>query len=229
MKTSDARLVLVGTPIGNPDDLGQRARAMLGAADLLICEDRKTAARLFRHHDLAFPSETYQLLNEHTTPEELQELVEQVAGSGLSVLISDAGMPVLADPGTELVRAVRRRGVAVEVVPGPTAATTALARAGLGNQSYFFAGFCPRKPQLRRNFLQKLAAFEVPVVLYEAPYRTKVLLEEIHRVFPRKARVYVGVNLTAPGEVEFDSFCEEIPGMVDKIPKGPPVVILYRS
>lgn len=223
------RLYLVGTPIGDPDDLGIRARRLLGAADLLICEDRKTASRLYRHHGIAFPRDTYLLLNEHTTPEDLSEIVAAVQKARLSVLISDAGMPVLADPGAELVRACRERGVPVSVVPGPNALTAALARAGLGNQAYFFAGFCPRKTQLRRKFLEELVPQKVPVVLYETPYRCKALLEDIYRIFPKRHRLYLAVDLTAEKEFELDCFCEEIPRFVDHVPKGPPVFVLYRS
>lgn len=220
-------LYLVGVPIGDLEDLSIRGRRLLTDTDILFCEDRRTAGRLYKAHSIPFPEERWFPLNEHTRPEEMKDYVEKALRSPLSVLISDAGLPVLADPGAALVAGVRARGGLVSVVPGPTAATVALVAAGAGNQAYHFLGFPPRKSEERAAFLQGLGGYAAPVVIYETPYRLHSLLSEIADLLPGDTRLFLGVSLTAPDEYAASFEVRQIPSLVDRIPKGPPALVVF--
>ena len=224
--TAPSILYLVGVPIGDPEDLSVRARRLLGEVDLLFCEDRRRAGVLFSAHSVPFPEQSWFPLNEHTTAREMTEYVAEVLRVSTAALISDAGLPVLSDPGAELVAGVRAGGGIVRVVPGPTAATIALVAAGLGNRAYHFLGFPPRKGAERADFLRRLGGYSDPVVLYETPYRLRALLSEIARFLAPETRIFLGVSLTGPDEFTAHFRVREISKLVDKVPKGPPALVI---
>ena len=219
-------LYLIGVPIGDPEDLSLRALRLLGETELLFCEDRRTAGRLLAAHSLPFPGDRWFPVNEHTLAREMADYVSAALSVSVSVLISDAGLPILADPGAELAQGVRAGGGIVRVVPGPTAATIALVAAGIGNRAYHFLGFPPRKQGERAVFLRGLGRFAEPVVLYETPYRLRALLEELGAVLHPDTRLFLGVNLTAPDEFSLSFSVREIPRLVDTVPKGPPALVI---
>lgn len=221
-------LHLVGVPIGNAQDISLRALRVLRETPLLFCEDRKTAARLFRELELPFPRDNWQPLNEHTRPEELDEFVQLIHQKGSAALISDAGMPVFCDPGAGLVDLASGWGIEVVVVPGPTALTTALVMAGVTG-AFQFLGFPPRERRDRAAFLKAKIAQSGTLVFYEAPYRGRKLLREIAELAPGERECYVAVNLTGPGEFSRRMTVREIPRLVENVPKGPIVVILMKS
>ncbi len=163
------RLVVVGTPIGNLGDLSPRGVEALAAADVVACEDTRRTGRLLAaagvgHRELA-------VVNDHTEDRVAASLVERMRAGETVVLVSDAGMPSVSDPGGTLVAAAAEAGVDVSVVPGPTAATTALAGSGLPSGRWVFEGFLPRKGSARTERLAATAAETRTVVLYEAPHR----------------------------------------------------------
>lgn len=219
-------LRIVGVPLGNPADLSARAVEALRSVDLLFCEDRRNAARLYRAHDLAFPQDAWFALNEHTTPEELQYYVSEARKVDSAVLISDAGMPVLSDPGAELIALWRAAGLRLSVLPGATAATTALALSGFGNDGYHFLGFAPRDSPGRIEFLRGLLQYSLPCVLYETPYRLKALLADLPKALPARTEVFLAVNLTLPDEFSVHLRVADLAKLSDTIPKGPPVLIV---
>lgn len=175
------RLLVVGTPIGNLGDLAPRAAAALRAADLVVAEDTRVAARLLRFIGARRPTLSF---NEHNAGERLPALLTRLAAGETLVLTTDAGMPGVSDPGAELVAAARAAGHGVEVVPGPSAVTAALAVAGTGGRGFVFGGFLPARPvSTRRTELARLAAgagsVGVPLILFEAPHRVAALLGEL--------------------------------------------------
>ena len=165
---TEGRLVVCATPIGNLGDVSDRLRATLEAADLLYAEDTRRAAKLLSHLGTSIPVLSLFVGNEMGRS---QEIVEAVASGSRVAIVSDAGMPTISDPGAHAVRAVREAGFRVEVIPGPSAVTTALALAGFGGDRFVFEGFLPRKGNDRTSRLQAVGAETRPVVLFASPNR----------------------------------------------------------
>jgi 16S rRNA (cytidine1402-2'-O)-methyltransferase len=171
------KLVLCGTPIGNLEDLSPRAIRVLESADVVACEDTRRTRKLLSHFGVRPRSlVTYHEGNERRRA---QDLAGRIAGGMTIVLVSDAGMPGLSDPGYRLVSACIEAGVDVEVVPGPSAAVTALAVSGLPPARFVFEGFLPRKPGDRRRRLDELAPETRTLVFYESPHRIEACLEDL--------------------------------------------------
>src|SRR5690349_4578100 len=133
-------LYLVATPIGNLEDITHRAVRILGEADLIACEDTRQTRKLLDHYGIQKPTVSY---HEHNETERAEELADRLRGGAVVALVSDAGMPLVSDPGYRLVRAAIAAGVRVETVPGPSAALTALAASGLPTDAFYFGGFLP--------------------------------------------------------------------------------------
>lgn len=169
--------MLVGTPIGNLDDLSPRAAAALATADVIACEDTRRTGRLLAHLGIAAPK--LLVANDHTEAEVAPDVVERIGAGQKVVVVTDAGMPGVSDPGEVLVRAVLDAGLRVEVVPGPSALDTALVISGLPAGRFCFEGFLPRKGSARRARLEAIAVEERTVVLYEAPHRVLRTVEEL--------------------------------------------------
>lgn len=177
-----ALLTVVGTPIGNLDDLSPRAAAALRDADVVACEDTRRTAVVLRR---AGSTARMVALHAHNEAARAAELCRRMAEGTPVALVSDAGMPVVSDPGARLVRAAVEAGIAVSVVPGPSAATAAIAVSGLGDGAGFvFAGFFPRRPAERRLLMRQFAASTVPTVGYESPRRLPALLAALADELP---------------------------------------------
>jgi 16S rRNA (cytidine1402-2'-O)-methyltransferase len=187
-------LVVVGTPIGNLGDLAPRAAEALAGADVVACEDTRRSGRLLQLSGIGH--RPMLVLNEHTEHDRLAEVVERVAAGQRVALVSDAGMPAISDPGQRVVAAVLDAGLAVEVVPGPTALATALVLSGLPSDRFCFEGFLPRKGPDRAARLAEVAAEVRTVVLYEAPHRLRRTLEDLVAVAGADRPVAVGRELT---------------------------------
>jgi 16S rRNA (cytidine1402-2'-O)-methyltransferase len=162
------RLWVVATPIGNLDDLSQRARDTLRRVDLIAAEDTRHSAPLLAQ---AGSRALMLALHEHNEREQAARVVEHLRGGGEAALISDAGTPLISDPGFRLVRAAREAGYDVSPVPGPCAAIAALSVAGLPSDRFVFEGFLPAKGAARRERLQALAAETRTLIFYESSHR----------------------------------------------------------
>jgi 16S rRNA (cytidine1402-2'-O)-methyltransferase len=197
------RLLVVGTPIGNLGDLSPRAAEALREADLLIAEDTRVAARLLRFIGARRPTLSF---TEHNAGVRLPVLLGRLAAGETLALTTDAGMPAVSDPGAELVAAARAAGHVVEVVPGPSAVTAALAAAGVagvGGSGFVFGGFLPARPvAARRAALERLVGaaggLGLPLILFEAPHRVSRLLAELGRLSDThpEMRIAAGRELT---------------------------------
>jgi len=161
-------LYVVATPIGNLTDVTERARAILGAVDLVACEDTRTTGVLLSHLGSRRELVAY---HEHNEIEVADRLVERLAAGASIALVSDAGTPGLSDPGFRLVRACRRRGLPVVPVPGPAALTAVLSASGLPTNGFLFAGFLPPKSSARTAFYGRYRDFEYTIALYESCHR----------------------------------------------------------
>ena len=173
-------LHVVATPIGNLKDITLRALEALAAADAILAEDTRHSAKLLQHYGIHTPLQAYHEHNaEHMRPKVLQRLR---AGAALA-LVSDAGTPLVSDPGVKLVRAVLDAGLPVHPLPGPSAALAALVASGLMSERCLFAGFPPAKRQARRRFLAELAAEHATIVLFESPHRVVESLRDMAAAF----------------------------------------------
>jgi 16S rRNA (cytidine1402-2'-O)-methyltransferase len=187
------RLAVISTPIGNLGDLSPRARDELAAAELVAAEDTRRTGQLLTTLGLSRPLVS---LHEHNESERIGELLERLRGGARIALVSDAGTPLLSDPGFELVRRVAEAGIAVVAVPGPSAVTAALSIAGLPTERFTFEGFLPARLAERRTRLAELASEIRTLVFFEAPHRIAECLEDMSAVFGAGRRAAVARELT---------------------------------
>jgi len=178
-------LYIVGTPIGNLEDISQRALRTLRQVSLIAAESPARTQRLLARYDIRTPMMRYTDAYDRKKRVRIQAVLTAME-EGDVALVSEAGMPGLADPGYELLRAAIERGVPVVPVPGPTAVTAALSVSGLPTERYVFVGFLPRKRAARREFLMSLVATPYPIVAYESPHRLLKTLEDIQAIFGRR-------------------------------------------
>lgn len=219
------RLVVVGTPIGNLGDLSPRAVEVLGEADVLACEDTRRTGRLLSAAGIVAPKLV--VVNEHTETDAARGLVERALGGSLVVLVTDAGMPTVSDPGSSIVEAMVAAGVAVSVVPGPTAASSALAASGLPARRWVFEGFLPRKGSARTERLAAVATEERTVVLYEAPHRIQRTVADLLESCDGDRRVVFGREITKLHEEWFrGSLADGAAWLAASEPRGEFVVVL---
>ena len=171
-----AGLYLVATPIGNLRDIGLRALETLAAADVIACEDSRVTRKLTEHYAIATPLTPY---HEHNAAEARPRLLSRLADGQAVALVSDAGTPLISDPGYKLVRAASEAGHAVVAVPGASAVLTALAVAGLPTDRFFFEGFLPAKQTARQKRIAALAAIPATLVLFETGPRLAAALADL--------------------------------------------------
>jgi 16S rRNA (cytidine1402-2'-O)-methyltransferase len=169
-------LYVVATPIGNLADLGARALQVLGSVAAVCAEDTRHTRQLLAAHGLERPLIA---LHEHNEGELAWKLVERMRGGDDLALVSDAGTPLVSDPGYRLVREARAAGVPVVPVPGPSAAVAALSVAGLSADRFLFVGFLPSRAEARRRALAELAPVQDALVVYESPRRVVAALEDM--------------------------------------------------
>jgi 16S rRNA (cytidine1402-2'-O)-methyltransferase len=187
-----AALVLVSTPIGNLKDFSARAQEALAAADAILCEDTRTSSVLLRAYDIRTKLVA---LHEHNEEARIPQLLAAMQEGARYALISDAGTPLVSDPGYRLVRAAIEAGLTVSGIPGPNAAVLALTLSGLPPQPFLFLGFLPPKNGPRRAALERLrgaeaAGLSATLVFYEAPHRLAETLADAAEIFgPRPAAV----------------------------------------
>ena len=158
----------MATPIGNLEDITFRAVRVLKEADLIACEDTRQTRKLLDRYGIGTPAVSY---HEHNEAERSQELTAKLLDGTTVALVSDAGMPLISDPGYRLVRAAIDSGIRVEAVPGASAVLTALAASGLANDSFYFGGFLPAKSGQRLRALEALKDETATLIFYEAPHR----------------------------------------------------------
>lgn len=171
-------LYLVGTPIGNLDDISIRALNVLRNVSLIAAEDTRTAKQLLAHFDIHTPVTSYY---EHNRLTKLDRILESLETGDVAV-ISEAGMPGLSDPGYELVRAAAARGIRVSAVPGPTAVLAALVASRLPADQFYYLGFLPRERRARRRLLNEVKDETMTLIMFEAPHRIRETLEEMEDI-----------------------------------------------
>jgi 16S rRNA (cytidine1402-2'-O)-methyltransferase len=201
------RLQVIATPIGNLADLSERAREALAQADIIAAEDTRHTGALLKALGLATPLLS---LHEHNESRRVPALLTRLAQGERVALVSDAGTPLLSDPGYELVRAAISAGFEVSVIPGPSAITAALAVAGLPTDRFCFEGFLPARERERRAALEALAHERRTLVFFEAPHRIAAALADMAAVLGPEREAVVARELTKAHETLYRGTLSEL-------------------
>ena len=172
-------LYIVATPIGNLEDITLRAIRVLGEVDLIACEDTRQTRKLLDRYGIGKPLVSY---HEHNEPARSAELLGELGAGKNIALVSDAGTPLIADPGYRLVERAGDEGIRVVPIPGSSALVAALSASGLPTDSFSFHGFLPSKKAQRRKLLEEVKASQATLVFYEAPHRILATLEDIEEI-----------------------------------------------
>jgi len=179
-------LYVVPTPIGNLEDITQRALRVLGEVDLIACEDTRHTRKLLNRYSIKTKTISY---HEHNERERAAELGAMIKAGKSVALVSDAGTPAISDPGFRLVRLAVETGVPVVSLPGPSALITALAGSGLPTDEFFFGGFLPARSGARRTRLEELRSIPATLIFYEAPHRIVATLKDAHQILGEREAV----------------------------------------
>lgn len=219
-----AKLILCGTPIGNLEDMSPRAIRTLEEADVIACEDTRRTRKLLTHFGIR--ARSLVVYNEGNERRKATELLATIQAGRTVVLVSDAGMPGLSDPGYRLVRACADQGVTVEAVPGPSAVITAVAISGLAPGRFVFEGFLPKKAGDRRRRISEFSQERRTIVVFESPHRIEEsLMDLVEGLGPRPAAL--ARELTKMHEEVRRGTLEELLASVgEDPPRGEMVIVI---
>lgn len=211
-------LYLVGTPIGNLEDITFRAINTLKTVDLIAAEDTRHTGKLLQHYEIATPQISY---HEHNRKQREPEIIQRLQQGENIALVTDAGMPGISDPGYDLVRACVEANIAAIAIPGVTAAITALAVSGLPSDRFVFEGFLPTKGKARQDRLKEIGQETRTLILYESPHKLRQTLQDLAQVCGQDRSIMLGKELTKLYEKCYYLKIEEAIAFYEKtIPKG---------
>lgn len=229
VKTVDdlpAGLYVVATPLGNAGDITLRALDILASVDCILCEDTRSTGKLLSHHGISRPLRAYHDHNEKAASEKAVQLLD--AGQRLA-LVSDAGTPLISDPGYRLTRAARAAGHKVHAVPGPSAPIAALSVAGLASDRFCFLGFLPNKSGARRSALAAIVPEMGTIILFESPRRLPALCADIGAILG-DCTITIARELTKIYEEVLSGTADELVAHFQEFPpKGECVVLIERG
>ena len=215
-------LYIVATPIGNLGDLSPRAADTLRRADLVLAEDKRVSAKLLAHTGATARMATY---HDHTSEEERDRILARLASEAVA-LVSDAGTPLISDPGYKLVRAARAAGLAVHTIPGPSAVVAAMTLSGLPTDRFLFAGFLPPKAKAREDAITELAGIRATLAFYESGPRLGDTLAALHRTLGDRDGAVIREISKLHEETVTGTLRELSERYADKPPKGEIVIVV---
>ena len=217
-------LYLVGTPIGNMQDLSPRAIEVLSHVDLVACEDTRRTGLLLSHFGISAKLMSY---HEHNKATAGSKIIARLKEGAEIALVSDAGMPSISDPGEDLVKLCIEEGVDVTAIPGPVAGITALVLSGMDTRHYYFEGFLPVETKERKERLAVVSETSVTTILYEAPHRLLKTLSDLEQAGMGERRIAVCRELTKKYEEVIRGTVKEMTAHFEEVPpKGEFVLIL---
>lgn len=217
------KLYVIGTPIGNLEDMSLRAARMLGSVDFIAAEDTRVSVKLLNHLGIKKEMISY---HEHNKFSKENVIIKRLLEGETCGIVTDAGMPAISDPGEDLVRSCRELGIAVESVPGPSAVITALAISGLPTKRFAFEGFLSANKKERQSALETLRGEERTLVFYEAPHKLKATLNDMLNILGDR-KIALAKELTKLHEnVEITTLKEAVEKFETSEPKGEFVLIL---
>ncbi len=204
-----ACLYIVATPIGNLEDISERAISVLNAVDIIAVEDTRHSSRLLKHYGIGT---TMVSLHEHNEKNEVENFISRLQSGQSVALISDAGTPLISDPGYQLVKAASEAAIKVSPIPGPSALIAALSSSGLASDAFIFEGFLPSKNVARVKKLEKLKNEHRTLIFYEAPHRILSCLKDMVEVFGADRQVVIARELTKTFEtIKGDALANLLP------------------
>jgi 16S rRNA (cytidine1402-2'-O)-methyltransferase len=218
-------LYVVATPIGNLEDVTLRALRVLRDVSIIAAEDTRRTARLLQHYSISTPTTS---LHEHNEREKTPKLIDRLLAGDSVAVVSDAGTPVVSDPGEALISAARRAGIRVDSIPGPSAVIAALSASGLPAGEFTFAGFPPNRSKDRKRWLATLVNEPRTVVLFEAPHRVLGMLTDLAEICGRDRLIGVARELT---KVHEELVIRPISEVLDRFrePRGEFTILLPPS
>lgn len=200
-------LYIVGTPIGNLDDISIRAIKILNSVSLIACEDTRQTQKIINKFKI---SNKLISLNKHNSQKKIPTIVSYLKSEKSIALVSDAGMPGICDPGEDVVKAVKAAGFDVICIPGPCAAITALVTSGLPSSNFVFLGFLPRKKMDREKILLEISSNEKTTIIFESPHRLKKLLKELLEFCGGEREIHIARELTKKFEQHIGDNISEV-------------------
>ena len=200
-------LYIVGTPIGNLNDLSPRAKNILENVSLIVCEDTRQTKKIMNKFCM---SNNLISFNKYNSTNKIPKIIIELKGGKSIALVSDAGMPIICDPGLELVKETRINEIDIICIPGPCAATTALVTSGMPSCRFVFEGFLPKKQAEREKILLEISRNEKTTILFESPHRINKLLNELKEYCGGEREIQVSRELTK-------KFEENIVSNIDKV------------
>lgn len=218
------KLILCGTPIGNLEDMSPRAERSLKEADVVACEDTRRTRKLLTHFGIR--AKDLVVYHEGNERRQASGLFERILSGETVVLVSDAGMPGLSDPGYRLVKLCADQGATVEVVPGPSAAVAALAISGLPPGRFAFEGFFPRKRGDRRRRIEDLATEPRTMIVYESPHRIEETLEDLMELLGERPAALARELTKMYEEVRRGTLAALLDGVRSEPPRGEIVLVI---
>ena len=208
-------LFIVATPIGNLNDITFRAVDVLKNVDIVLAEDTRHSKKLFTHFEISTPIRAF---HEHNEREKTKAIIDEIHSGKSIALISDAGTPLISDPGYFLVAYAKKEGIDVTPIPGPSALITALSASGLASDSFTFFGFLPSKQTARVKFLQKLISSSETSIFYESPKRILATLTDMLSIFGGEREVCLAKELTKSFET---IHTDKIPSLIEYLTSDP--------
>tara|TARA_Y100000768_G_scaffold27472_1_gene18448 strand:- start:1447 stop:2313 length:867 start_codon:yes stop_codon:yes gene_type:complete len=193
--TKESALVVIGTPIGNLGDISERAIKELREADLICCEDTRRTGKLLNLLSV-IPRPDLLVLNEHTEERRVNEILDRIKSGSRVALVTDAGMPGIADPGQYLIKNAIDHEIKLEIIPGPTAGIVALIASGLSSSRFVFQGFVPRKGAERQRRLQEIARDDKTTVIYESGKRIERTIQDLRNICGDEREATIARELT---------------------------------
>ncbi len=187
------KLYIVATPIGNLSDMSIRAVDILKNVDLVLAEDTRHSKKLFAHYEIDTPLKAF---HEHNEKDKTEKVINEINAGQSIAMISDAGTPLISDPGYHLVSKAKKAGLNVVPVPGPSALIAAISSSGVASSSFTFFGFLPSKPVARLKLLQSKANLDETIVFYESPKRILSTLKDMLEVFGKSREVCLAKEIT---------------------------------
>jgi 16S rRNA (cytidine1402-2'-O)-methyltransferase len=225
-------LYIVATPIGNLEDISQRALRALTEVDLILCEDTRVTKKLLDRYQIKTPTLSY---HQHSKIQKIEQVIDFLKKSKNLALVSDAGTPGISDPGNLLIKeTIKRLGNEVRIVPipGSSAIAAAASISGFPMDKFLFLGFPPAKKK-RKKFFEEIINSKYPVVFYESPYRIIKTLKELDieaKIYNREAKIVVCRELTKKFETIYRGTVEEVIKQIEKdMTKGEFVVIINKG
>ena len=226
-KSFDKGLYVTATPIGNLGDISRRALDLFGSADFIICEDKRVSGKLLSYYEIKTPMISY---HDHNSQAVMPKLIDELKAGKTMALITDAGTPLISDPGYKLVNECRNQGIMVTSLPGASAVLCALTCAGMATDKFFFSGFLPSKTVARKKEINKLSKIPATLVYFESPNRLLASLKDLREVLGNRNAAVCRELTKLYEEIRkdnLDNLIEHYEGL--QTPKGEIVVLIEQG